>query len=131
MTRPSHGLGRPPGRARGALLLLAILGACLVAACGPGGGAARSAEPVATTSVNLPPSYRFEPVAITVSAGSTVTWTNSDNFTHSVQLADGADEPRLMQPGQTATITFDEPGTYPYLCHLHPQDMQGVVTVTP
>jgi plastocyanin len=112
-------------------VLLALVGAGLVAACGPGGPGTGTAEPVATTSVNLPPSYRFEPEAVTVAAGSTVTWTNSDNFTHSVQLTDGEDEPRLMQPGQTAAITFDEPGTYPYRCHLHPQDLQGVVTVTP
>jgi plastocyanin len=49
-----------------------------------------------------------------------------------VQLAglDG-DEPRLMEPGATASIRFEEPGTFPYRCHLHPQDMQGTVTVTP
>jgi plastocyanin len=130
VNRPSGWLGGRPGRGRGALLLLAVLGAGLVA-CGSGGAAAGTAEPVTTTSVNLPPSYRFEPAAITVAAGSTVTWTNSDNFSHSVQLTDGEDEPRLLQPGQTAAIAFDEPGTYPYRCHLHPRDMQGVVTVTP
>lgn len=129
MSRPSRGLGRPPGRARRTLLGLAVAAAGLLAACGSAGP--QAAEPVATTAVDLPPSYRFEPEAITVPAGSTVTWTNDDNFTHSVQLLDGEDEPRLMQPGQTASITFAEPGTYPYQCHLHPQDMQGIVTVTP
>ena len=129
MSRPSRGLGRPPRRARRTLLGLAVAAAGLLAACGPGGS--QAAEPVATTEVDLPPSYRFEPEAITVPAGSTVTWTNSDNFTHSVQLTEGEDEPRLMQPGQTASITFTEPGSYPYECHLHPQDMRGVVTVTP
>ena len=124
---------RRPGQGRGvaAVTLAAALGLG-VGACGGSGPAGSAAEPVATTAVDLPPSYRFEPEAITVPAGSAVTWTNSDNFTHSVQLTGGeADEPRLMQPGATASITFDEPGTYPYQCHLHPTDMRGTVTVNP
>jgi plastocyanin len=134
VTRPSRGLGRPSGRAGGSLLLViaALATVVLGAACGPGAGAA-GASPVATTSVDLPPSYRFEPASITVPAGSTVTWTNDDHFTHSVQLlaGDAATDPQLMEPGATASVTFATPGTFPYQCHLHPQDMQGTVTVTP
>jgi plastocyanin len=37
----------------------------------------------------------------------------------------------LMKPGANATFTFETPGTYQYLCHLHPQNMRGTVTVTP
>jgi plastocyanin len=44
---------------------------------------------VATTRVEMPPSYRFEPAVITVRAGSTVTWHNSDHFTHSVSVLGG------------------------------------------
>jgi plastocyanin len=100
-----------------------------------GGCAAKAADapPVATSAVNLPPSYKFEPAAIAVSPGTTVTWTNNDHFTHSVQFLDGGlpNTPLVMDPGATATFVFDRPGTYHYQCHLHPQNMQGTVTVGP
>jgi plastocyanin len=114
-----------------AIVAVAVtLGAC--APSGSGGGSA-SGEPVATSTVDLPPSYRFAPSAITVAAGTTVTWTNSDNFTHSVQFIDGGlpGEPLQMAPGASTTFTFATPGTYGYVCHLHPQNMRGTVSVTP
>ena len=98
----------------------------LVLGCG---GGASTATPVATDAVDLPPSYRFDPPFIRVAAGTTVTWTNSDNFTHSVAL-DGASDPlAIMKPGESASFTFDDPGRYPYVCSVHPQDMTGVVEV--
>jgi plastocyanin len=105
-------------------------------ACSPSGagdGPDAGSGPVATSVVDLPPSYRFAPEAISVSTGTTVTWTNSDNFTHSVQFLDGGlpTEPLQMQPGASTTFAFTSPGTYSYQCHLHPQDMRGTVTVTP
>lgn len=102
-----------------------------LAACAPAGAA--DATPVATTSVDLPPSYKFAPVAITVKAGSTVDWTNDDHFTHSVQFLDGGlpADPLVMDPGEAVSFTFATAGTYHYQCHLHPQDMKGSVTVTP
>ncbi len=106
---------------------LAVGALLLAAACSAGTGSP-AATPVATDTVDLPPSYRFEPAAITVPAGTTVTWTNSDNFTHNVQI--GAGEAMLMQPGQSVSHTFAEPGLYEYICSLHPNDMQGTVLVT-
>jgi plastocyanin len=73
---------------------------------------------VKTTQVDLPPSYVFQLAAIEVVRGSTVTWTNHDNFTHSVQVQGQADV-HMLSPGQTTQITFDQPGTYPYVCTLH------------
>jgi plastocyanin len=117
-------------RARRSLTLVAVAGvALLAAACGPGGNAA-DASPVATDKVDLPRSYKFAPAAITVPAGTTVTWTNSDNFTHSVDLADDPSEPSVMSPGQSVTLTFDTPGRFAYVCSFHPNDMRGVVVVT-
>jgi plastocyanin len=119
---------------RGSRITSMFLGAALaagIAGCAPGSGST-SGSPVATTEVRLPPSYKFEPAAITVAAGSTVTWTNADNFTHSVQFEDGGlpGDPRVMPPGQQTTFTFATPGTYHYRCSFHPQNMQGTVTVT-
>lgn len=110
-----------------ALTLIGLLGGC---AGGSGGAAAGS--PVATSTVDLPPSYTFEPASIVVQTGTDVTWTNNDHFTHSVQFLDGGlpGVPMVMDPGASATFLFDRPGVYHYQCHLHPQNMQGTVTVS-
>ncbi|HEX2625273.1 MAG TPA: plastocyanin/azurin family copper-binding protein [Candidatus Limnocylindrales bacterium] len=125
-----------PRAARSILIATTLLGlALLVAACsgsGSGSGGASSA-PVATSTVDLPPSYKFVPADITVNAGTTVTWTNHDNFTHSVQFKDGGlpTDAKLIKPGEQTTFTFTTAGTFHYQCSLHPQQMQGTVTVTP
>jgi plastocyanin len=90
---------------------------------------ATGAAGVATTTVDLPPSYLFSPAHISVKAGSTVTWTNHDNFSHTV-LVDGQSDVHMMHPGENAQITFNTPGQYHYICTLHAQNMQGTVTVT-
>jgi len=101
----------------------------VAAACG--GGSAASEQPVATSRVDLPKSYEFRPAVIRVASGTTVTWTNHDNFTHTVRLKDhDARVLGTLSPGQSLTHTFTTPGTYHYDCSLHPQDMQGEVIVT-
>jgi len=109
---------------------MAFAGVTLLAAACGAGGATTDPSPVATDKVDLPPSYKFAPAGITVTAGTTVTWTNDDHFTHSVDLANDPSEPPVMAPGQSAQITFDTPGTYAYVCSFHPNDMRGVVFVT-
>ncbi len=86
---------------------------------------------MATNHVDLPKSYKFAPASVTVRSGTTVTWTNSDNFTHSVRLIDQADKiVGIMQPGKSVQFTFDTPGAYRYDCSFHPRDMHGTVLVT-
>ena len=82
---------------------------------------------VATTTVDLPKSYKFEPPAITVDAGATVTWTNHDDFTHNVTFE--GEEGLTMRPGESTTRDFPTAGTYAYQCSLHPRDMNGTVVV--
>ena len=98
----------------------------LLAACAP----QAAAEPVATNQVDLPPSYRFEPAAITVPDGTTVTWTNHDNFTHNVRLLDDGGEVLALPPGASVSYTFSGPGEHRYDCSFHPNDMNGVVVVS-
>jgi plastocyanin len=98
----------------------------MLAAC----GSWEAAEPVATDHVDLPPSYRFEPEAITVPDGTTVTWTNSDNFTHNVRLIDDGGEVLALPPGESVSFTFTGPGEHRYDCSFHPNDMSGVVIVS-
>jgi plastocyanin len=98
----------------------------LLAACAP----QAATEPVATDTVNLPPSYKFEPEAITVPDGTTVTWTNNDNFTHNVRLLDEGGEVLDLPPGESVSFTFTGPGEHRYDCSFHPNDMSGVVVVS-
>ena len=72
-------------------------------------------------------SYRFEPKVIEIEAGQSVTWTNDDNFTHTVQV-DGQENHEVGQ-GETVSIAFVEAWTYHYVCTLHEQDMDGEVVV--
>lgn len=95
-------------------------------ACSANAGA--STEPVQTSTVDMPPSYKFEPRTVEVAAGTAVSWRNSDHFTHSVQVDGG--EVKDVRPGASTTITFDRPGTFNYICTYHPQNMKGTVIVT-
>ena len=105
------------------LIVLAVL----AASCASAG---QDASPVPTTTVDLPKSYRFEPAAIVVKAGATVTWTNSDNFTHSVQFTGEASPGLVMAPGERVERAFPTAGTYAYVCAFHAQDMHGTVIVS-
>ena len=104
-----------------------VLGVGLLLA---GCAAEAPAEPVATNVVDLPPSYKFAPEAITVVDGTTVTWTNNDNFSHNVRLLDDGGEMLEMAPGESVSYTFTGPGEHRYDCSYHPKDMIGAVVVT-
>jgi plastocyanin len=107
-------------------LLLIVVAALALSAC----SSAAPAGPVATDTVDLPPSYKFVPEAITVPAGTEVTWTNNDNFTHSVRLLDDGNVVMTMKPGESVSFTFEEPGLHNYDCSFHATDMKGTVLVT-
>jgi plastocyanin len=98
-----------------------------VALVAAGCGGAGSSAPVATNQVDLPKSYRFEPDVIQIKAGTSVTWTNNDNFTHTVKVEDGADH--KIERGKSVTVSFPKAGTYHYVCTLHSHDMKGEVIV--
>jgi plastocyanin len=103
------------------LLVLAL--AALAAGC----GSEESAAPVETTTMSMAKSYKFEPRRIAIDAGETVTWTNDDNFTHTVRV-DGQEDHEVDR-GASVSIAFAQPGTYHYVCTLHRRDMDGEVIV--
>ncbi len=72
--------------------------------------------------------FAFGPNAITVAAGTTVTWTNQDNEPHSVVMVDQSLRSPPMDTGGHFAHTFATPGQYRYFCGFHPQ-MTGVVIV--
>jgi len=74
--------------------------------------------------------YAFQPAALTVTAGDTVTWTNADQAPHDVTTTSApvAIHGSRMEKGQSWSYTFTTPGTYAYICSIHP-DMKATVIV--
>lgn len=105
-------------------LVVAILLAAVVTGC-----ASKTAQPVETNRVEMPKSYRFDPVEITVTPGTTVTFHNGDNFTHSVKFDQDVAKELILAPGESGTVRFDQPGEYSYHCTFHAQQMKGKVIV--
>jgi plastocyanin len=90
-----------------------------------------SGTPVRTDRVDLPKAYRFAPAVVEVKAGTTVTWTNHDDFPHNVTLLTGPDKTtKHLGIGEAASFPFNQAGTVYYECTLHPQQMRGKVIVT-
>jgi plastocyanin len=108
-------------------LLLAAAAVLAAGSLAAGCGGTGESEPVATNEVRMVKSYRFDPENVEIQAGETVTWTNEDNFTHTVQIEGQGDH--KVGRGASVSITFDERGTYDYVCTLHRQDMSGTVIV--
>jgi plastocyanin len=73
--------------------------------------------------------FAFDPAALTVPVGTTVTWTNAGSRPHTVTADDGSFDSGRLDPGEQFSQTFDQPGTFTYHCNFHP-DMQGSITVT-
>lgn len=75
--------------------------------------------------------FSFNPGSTTVNKGTTVVWTNNDSAGHTVTADQGAGPASgLLNPGETYSYTFNEPGTFNYHCSVHPS-MKGTVTVNP
>jgi plastocyanin len=65
----------------------------------------------------------------TVSVGTTVIVQNTDDAQHTWTSVDGVFDSGAIAGGETFSVTFDEPGEYPYFCEFHPS-MTGTLTVT-
>lgn len=72
--------------------------------------------------------YDFFPRDLTVEAGTEVTWINRDSVPHDATDGAGSWSTGMLNKGESARLTFDTPGTYQYLCTIHP-DMVGTLVV--
>jgi plastocyanin len=78
--------------------------------------------------------FQYQPKAMEVKAGTTVTWINGDDIEHSVTAGapgkeTGAFDSGFFKKGGSYSFTFDKPGTYTYFCKRH-NSMKATVTVT-
>jgi plastocyanin len=115
------------------IIILALV--LTLAACAP--------KPTPTPAVTEPPSgtsmeteevkiqgFTFDPIELTIAAGTTVKWTNMDSARHTITSNDGSWGSANLSQGGTFEFTFDQPGTYTYHCNVHPT-MAATIIVTP
>lgn len=124
--------------------MLAVASAVgILAACGDdGNGSSAPSESSSASNTVTMRLIAFKPGDLTVSAGDTVTWKQTDAGAHTVtsgtvaqggagvtEEPDGTFDSGEIAKGKTFEFTFDEPGTYPYFCTIHPATMRGEVRV--
>jgi plastocyanin len=61
----------------------------------------------------------FNPSTLSVTAGTTVIWTNNDMVTHTVTSTPALFDSGSIAPGSTFSFTFKNAGTYSYYCKIH------------
>jgi plastocyanin len=81
-----------------------------------------------TTKVSIM-SSGYSPASLTVTTGSTVTWTNDDNMVHTVTTADESINSGDIAPGSSYTKTFTIAGTYNYY-DANNTSMKAVLIIT-
>jgi amicyanin len=89
--------------------------------------ATESPAPQGGTAVSIS-DFKFNPASLTVPVGTTVTWTNQDEEPHTVAAKDGSFHSPGMDTHATYSYTFTTPGSYDYICSIHPF-MTGTVVV--
>ncbi|GGY90010.1 hypothetical protein GCM10010300_37880 [Streptomyces olivaceoviridis] len=88
------------------------------------------AAPVTGNAVAIE-NFAFSPAKLKIKVGTTVTWTNQDTDAHTVTSTGSGGPLRSAALATRATYrhTFTKPGTYAYLCTIHPF-MTATVEVT-
>jgi len=87
----------------------------------------RAARAAASGSVTIA-DFQFTPAQITIDQGDTVTWTNNGPTPHSATAPDGSFDTGIFPAGESRSHTFEEAGTFSYICTPHP-NMHGTVVV--
>jgi LPXTG-motif cell wall-anchored protein len=86
-----------------------------------------AAVAAATENVTIS-DFQFTPAQITIQQGDTVTWTNEGPTAHSATASGGSFDTGIFSAGGSRSETFDEAGTFAYICTPHP-NMTGTVVV--
>ncbi|MCL5735195.1 MAG: S-layer homology domain-containing protein [Actinobacteria bacterium] len=72
----------------------------------------------AAVSVSIQ-SSAFSPNPITINVGDTITWTNDDQIPHTTTSNTGIWNSGNLGPGAKFSRTFNQAGTFDYLCTIH------------
>jgi plastocyanin len=95
-----------------------------------GGGSGPSAPSVTATPAGVTvviSNFAFNPGSVTISAGQTVTWRNDDGVPHDATGSDWTSG--SISRGESYTKRFDTPGTFTYVCKVHPAMKSATVIV--
>ncbi|HEY1612500.1 MAG TPA: cupredoxin family copper-binding protein [Rhizomicrobium sp.] len=98
--------------------------AVLVIAAGPAADAKDKQDPDTVVMRN----FDFAPMTLTIHAGTAVTWRNMDDEPHTVTSLDGLFRSGALDQDESFSFKFTKPGTYRYVCTIHPR-MTGEVVV--
>ena len=71
--------------------------------------------------------FAFQPKAVSITTGSTVTWTNKAGQAHTVTADNGSFDSSQLAPNDSFANVFDTAGTFAYHCSIHPQMTATVV----
>ena len=127
---------------RWAVVGTVAVGALLLGACGAEKSASANSNSVAPTAGDEAAGAQsgavavtavdnsFKAETVTVTAGSTVTWTNAGRNDHNIKPSDAGDfgvDPAGFKPGTTYSATFATPGTYHYYCSIHGTKDRGMI----
>ena len=119
----------------------AITASLALAGCAGGSGAGGSVAPstgadpvctVVTAAGDVAGTIQdntYDPNAIALTVGQAVTFSNADGVGHTVTLDDGKCDTGTIAGGASATLQFNQAGSYPFHCNIHPT-MKGTVEVT-
>lgn len=121
-------------------LVVFVLSGCGGSTSATPSGVASTSAIGSATSVTIQ-DFAFAPQALTVQAGTKVTWTNEDSAVHTVVSTDSMSTDAAqtdtfssgnLAQGQTFDFTFADVGTYYYECSIHPGEpaMHGEIVVS-
>jgi plastocyanin len=85
-------------------------------------------EDMGTTVEVMIEDFKFTPKEIRISVGDTIKWTNLDSEPHTATDNNDNFDSGTLAKGESFSMTFDEAGTFDYICTIHPW-MEGTVIV--
>jgi plastocyanin len=94
---------------------------------GDGNAPAASGEAVRSAKVEIV-DFSYSPDPVRIEEGGKVIWINRDSAPHTATAEDGSFDTGTLEEGKLKSESFKEPGTYAYICSIHPQ-MHGTVEV--
>jgi plastocyanin len=109
----------------GAVGVASLLGVALPELSTAGEAVSAAAASPATVDID---NFAFTPAALTVTAGTTVTWKNEDDSPHRIGNKNGTFKSAALDTDDTFSHTFTVPGEYAYICTIHPY-MAGTIIV--
>jgi len=92
-----------------------------------GNAPAPSGDAVRSAKVEIE-NFAYNPDPVTIEEGGKVIWINRDSAPHTATAEDGSFDTGTLEEGKLKSESFKEPGTYAYICSIHPQ-MHGTVEV--